>query len=309
MTISTPSDVVAAIEYDRDPVWGAMSHPALDTIEPGSAPWKDHIYVAFWDPKNEAYGFLHWNSSPNHPTTKVQANLSLRGNQLDIIEDLAPQTCHFSSASAEFDLGSEVVYHHERLTGTLTMTPQFGIINFGPSGSLPTLGDNQPLQHFEHGLTLTGRLSLDGVDYDIVAVGFRTRTWGYRDDSQQFAEYFFLWAAFEDYAVGFIKQLHPDGGQKTGGALVRDGKTVPILDAHLTKNRAGFAQRVVVDLADGSTVTLHRRDRIWGGWCPIGLPEREGPAFSAYDEIVDYDGPDGSYAHGLSEYGQIRQIH
>jgi len=308
MTTTNVSTIQLA-EYERDPVWGGMSHPALETIAEGSAPWKDHIYVAFWDTANEAYGFLHWNSSPNHDTTKVQANLSLKGRTIDIIEPLAPQALHFSSDSAEFDLNGHIEYHHERLTGTLALTPQFEIIDFAPSGSLPTLGDNEPLQHFEHGLQLTGTLILDGEPHDIDAVGFRTRTWGFRDDSQQFAEYFFLWATYADYAVGFIKQLHRDGSQITGGALVRDGHVTHVADVHLVKNRAGFAQRIVVDLTDGTSLTLKRGERVWGGWCPIGLPEREGPSFCAYDEIVDWTDEKGEIGYGLSEYGQIRYIH
>jgi hypothetical protein len=62
-------------------------------------------------------------------------------------------------------------------------------------------------------------------------------------------------------------------------------------------------------VADGSEVTLHRGQRAWGGWCPIGLPERNGPAFSAYDEVVDWTGPGGEVAFGLSEYGQIRNVY
>ena len=309
MTSTYDVSPVQVAEYDRDPVWGGMSHPARVSIADGSAPWKDHVYVAFWDTANEAYGFLHWNSSPNHETTKVQANLSLRGRTIDIIEPLSAQSLHFSSNSAEFDLLGHVEYHHERLTGTLEMTPQFGIIDFGPGGSLPNLGSNEPLQHFEHGLRLTGSLTLDGQPYDIDAVGFRTRTWGFRDDSQQFAEYFFLWATYSDHAVGFIKQLHPDGTQKTGGAVVRHGQTVYIDDVHLVKNRAGFNQRIVVNLVDGTRFTLERGERRWGGWCPIGLPERAGPAFSAYDEVVDWTNESGEVGQGLSEYGQIRYIH
>ena len=93
----TTTDVtpVQAAEYRRDPVWGPMSHPALETIAAGRPPWKDHIYIAFWDTKNQAYGFLHWNSSPNHDTTKVQANLSLGSKTIDIIEPLPPQADHF----------------------------------------------------------------------------------------------------------------------------------------------------------------------------------------------------------------------
>lgn len=308
MTTTTTSAVEAS-EYERDPVWGGMSHPARTEIDAGAAPWKDHVYVAFWDAANEVYGFLHWNSSPNHDTTKAQVNLTVRGTTIDIIEPLPAQALHFSSASSEFDLKGSIEYHHERLTGTLTMTPQFAIIDFGPGGSLPTLGDNVPLEHFEHGLRIAGTLTLDGEPVEIDAVGFRTRTWGFRDDSQQFTEYFFLWATYEHHAVGFIKQLHPDGSQITGGGLVRDGQVIYVKDAHLTKNRAGFASRIVVDLADGSSLTLTRGDRVWGGWCPIGLPEREGPAFSAYDEIVDWTDESGEVGLGLSEYGQIRFIH
>ena len=61
---TTDATLVQLEEYQRDPAWGAMSHPAREEIAAGSPPWKDHIYVAFWDTKNEAYGFLHWNSSP-----------------------------------------------------------------------------------------------------------------------------------------------------------------------------------------------------------------------------------------------------
>jgi len=296
-------------EHQRDPVWGAMSRPARTEIDAGSPPWKDHIYVAFWDTKNDAYGFLHWNSSPNHDTTKVQANISLRGNTIDFIEPLPTAALQFSSESADFDLKGRVEYHHERLTGTLTMTPAFEIIDFGPSGTLPPLGESEPLQHFEHGLRLTGALTLDSVTYDIDAVGFRTRTWGFRDDSLQFTEYFFLWAAFEDYAVGFIKQLHPNGSQITGGGLVRNGTMTYVSDVHLVKNRAGFNQSVTVDLADGTTLNLVRGKQIWGGWCPIGLPEREGPAFSAFDQITDWTDEHGETGYGLVEYGQIRFIH
>ena len=95
------------------------------------------------------------------------------------------------------------------------MTPLFEIIDFGPGGSLPALGDNEPLQHFEHGLRLTGTLTLDGHDHDIDAVGFRTRTWGYRDDSQQFAEYFFLWTTYRRLRGGLHQAAAPGRGRRS----------------------------------------------------------------------------------------------
>lgn len=307
-TVSEPTSVEIA-DYQRDPIWGAVSHPALTTLPAGSPPWKDHIYIAFWDVKNQAYGFLHWNSSPNHETTKAQVNISLKGQVVDFIEPLPLNEFSFTSDSADFDLKSTIEYRHERLTGTLDVRPQYGVIDFTPGGSIPALGDNEPLQHFEHGLTITGTLVLDGTSYDIDAVGFRTRTWGFRDDSLQFTEYYFLWAAFEDHAVGFIKQLHPNGEQITGGGYVSEGRMVPVRDIHIVKNRAGFAHRITVDLADGSNVVLSGGEQVWGGWCPIGLPEREGPAFSAYDDIRPWTNEQGQVGYGLTEYGQIRFIH
>jgi hypothetical protein len=297
------------LEYDRDPVWGAASHPALDTIADGSPPWKDHIYIAFWDAGSESYGFLHWNGSPNHPTTKVQANVAIGGKQIDFIEELPPQSTHFSSTSAEFDLRSEIEFKHQRLSGRLNMAPEFRLIDYTPGGSIPALAGQEPLQHFQSGLTMTGRLELDGVGHHIDAHGFRTRTWGYRDDSEQFPEYFYLWATFDDYAISIIKHLHPDGSQRAGGALTNDAEAITVIDAHLPKDRAGFASEVTVDLADGTSRTVDRVERVWGGWCPIGLPRRNGPTFAAFDEVVTFTDSERKRGLGLSEYGYIRQIH
>jgi hypothetical protein len=304
----TTLETVISDEYVRDSVWGPLSHPALDTIADGKPPWKDHIYISFWDPAAQAYGFLHWNGSPNHPTTKVQANIAIAGKEFDFIEELVPQATHFSSLSAEFDLKSTIEYKHDRLKGTLTMAPEFSAIDYGPGGAIPALADLEPLQHFQQGLTIKGQLELDGQQYSVDAHGFRTRTWGYRDDSEQFPEYFYVWTTFDDYAVSVIKHLHPDGTQKTGGALVTDAESIAIVDVHLPKDRAGFAYEVTVDLADGTSRTLNRDERVWGGWCPIGLPKRNGPTFAAFDEVVGFTGPNQEYGYGLSEYGYIRRI-
>jgi hypothetical protein len=308
MTVTDNQVTDVTAEYERDPVWGPLSHPALETIDEGAAPWKDHIYIAFWDAGSEAYGFLHWNGSPNHPTTKVQANVAVGGKVFDFIEELPPQSTHFSSASAEFDLKGDIEFKHERLTARLTMQPEFAVIDYSPGGAIPPLPGQEPLQHFQSGLTLTGSLTLDGETYDIDAHGFRTRTWGSRDDSEQFPEYYYLWATYDDYAVSVIKHLHPNDVQKTGGGLTTADESIPIVDLHLPKDRAGFAYEVTVDLADGTSQTLKRVDRHWGGWCPIGLPKRMGPTFAAFDEVVSHTDVDGKLGYGLAEYGYIRRI-
>jgi hypothetical protein len=295
--------------YELDPVWGPNSYPAKDSIEDGSAPWKDHIYLAFWDVANDAYGFFHWNSSPNHPTTKAQLNLSIGGQTFDLREELPARVDRFDSESIKFDMKSTIQIDHPRVKGRLSLTPRRAPIDFGTGGSIPKFGDQKPLQHFQHPLSMTGTLSLDGRDFAIDALGYRTRTWGFRDDSVQFPEYYYLWATFDDFDIAVIKHLHPDGVQRTGGALINDSGTVPILDVHIPKDIAGFAIETRYDLADGTELVLVDQQRLWGGWCPIGLPRREAPTFAAFDEILKLHTTDGAVGYGQSEYGMIRQIH
>jgi hypothetical protein len=309
----TSSDVLAPpIDpklYEHDPVWGPNSYPAKETIEEGSPPWKDHVYLAFWDPTSRAYGFFHWNSSPNHPTTKAQLNLALGDTLFDLREDLPARADRFDSESMRFDLRSNITIDHPRLKGELTLTPRLKPIDYGPSGSIPRLGDLPPLQHFQHPLTMNGQLTLDGETHQIAATGYRTRTWGYRDDSAQFPEYYYLWAAFDDFDLSVIKHVHPDGKQRTGGALINEAGTLPIVDVHIPKDAAGFAAETRYELADGSEIRLVNQERLWGGWCPIGLPYRDGPTFAAFDEILRLHTPDGQVGYGQSEYGNIRRVH
>ncbi|MFF2847650.1 hypothetical protein ACFVT5_15210 [Streptomyces sp. NPDC058001] len=295
--------------YDRDPVWGPNSHPAKDTIAPGSPPWKDHVYLAFWDITARTYGFFHWNSSPNHPTTKAQLNLAVGDKVFDLREELPARVDRFDSESISFDLHSTITIDHPRLKGALSLSPRRGPIDFGSGGSIPRLADHEPLQHFQHPLTMHGELVLDGEKHTIAATGYRTRTWGYRDDSVQFPEYYYLWATFDDIDIAVIKHLHPDGVQRTGGGMISDAGTVPVVDVHMPKDASGFAIETRYELADGSQLVLVDQERVWGGWCPIGLPRREGPTFSAFDEILSLRTSDGRTGFGQSEYGAIRRIH
>src|SRR5581483_8435731 len=180
---------VAAAEYERDPVWGPMSHPARETIADGRPPWKDHIYIGFWDVSSDCYGFLHWNSSPNHDTGKAQLSGSFGGVVLDINERLAPHATRFSTRSLEFDLASSIEVRNERIHGHLTAAPRLTPVDYTQNSLLPPLVAGEPLQHWQQGVELTGELTVDGATHTISALGYRTRTWGFRDDSNQFQEY------------------------------------------------------------------------------------------------------------------------
>jgi hypothetical protein len=294
-------------EVARDPVWGPMSHPALESIESGSPPWKDHIYLAFWDSRNQAYGFFHWNSSPNHPTHKSQITAVLKGNAITVIEPLPASSVHFHAPSLDFDLKSTIRLTHERLHGELTATPRFTPIDYTPGETIPPLVAGKPLNHYQQGLHLKGELVLDGAVCRIDALGFRTRTWGFRDDSMQFIEYFSLFACFEDFDVSVMKFRWPDGRQLVDGGVV-GSREMQTKGLQIRRDRAGSPLRLVVDMATGPALEVHRRQRDADFWCPIGLPERDGPTFCAHDEVNEWQTVDGKSGVGLSEQGIIRFV-
>jgi hypothetical protein len=297
-----------AAHYDRDPIWGPNSYPIRTEIEDGAPPWKDHAYLAFWDPAQEVYGFFHWNSSPNHPTHKAQLNLSVKGEYLDIREDL-PVGERWTSESIDFDLLNSIKMTHPRLNGDLQLTARRTPINYGPSGSIPALPGQEPLQHFQHPLSMTGTLVFDGSEIELNATGYRTRTWGYRDDSIQFPEYYYLWASFDDFEVSVIKHLHPDGVARAGGGLVNDDAVVPVRDVHIPKDAAGFAIETRFEFEDGTELVIDGQERVWSGWCPIGLPRRDDATFAAFDEILHLRTSDGREGWGQSEYGYVRRVY
>lgn len=295
-------------EYSRDAIWGPMSHPATETIPAGSPPWKDHIYLAFWDARSQVHGFFHWNSSPNHPTHKAQIVVSFKGKTLDVIEPLPANAQRFLSQSMDYDLQSKLLIDNERISGTLTLAPRFRPIDYTPGGTIPPLVAGKPLNHHQQGLRLKGQLKLDGEMCSIDALGFRTRTWGFRDDSMQFLEYFSLFACFEDFDISAMKFRWPDGRQLADGGIVTATAGVQARDLHIRRDRAGSPMRLAVDLADGRSIELKRRQRETDFWCPIGLPERDGPTFCAHDEVVEWEMADGKTGHGLSEQAFIRFV-
>ena len=296
-------------EYQRDAAWGPMSHPATETIEAGAAPWKDHIYLAFWDPQNEVYGFFHWNTSPNHPTHKAQVVAVIKGEMMNIIDPLPARAELFKTEHLYYDLKGDIRITHPRLKGQLTVTPRFTPVDYTPGETIPPLVPGKPLNHYQQGLALEGQIELDGVAHTVKALGFRTRTWGFRDDSMQFIEYFSLFACYEDMDISVMKFRWPDGRQLADGGVVANGVSVQATDIRIRRDRAGLPIRLQVDLADGRTLELTREHGAANFWCPIGLPERDGPTFCAHDEVVRWKRADsGSEGYGLTEQGIIRFV-
>jgi len=294
-------------DYLRDPVWGPMSHPARDAIADGRPPWKDHIYLAFWDPAAAVYGYFHFNSSPNHDTTKAQLSVWIGGEAFDIRDALGPSTTRFDSEHLRFDMRGAIEVATERITARLTATPRFSPVDYGSGGLLPELVPGEPLHHFQQGLVLRGSLALDGEQIVIDALGYRTRTWGYRDDSNQFQEYVSLQICLPSADMTVMKFRYSDGSQATDGFVASADGSERLTDMKVTRGPAGETVRLHLTVADGRELTLERVGCAASMWCPIGLPERDGPTFCAFDEIIDWE-LDGERGFSLVEQAIIRQV-
>jgi hypothetical protein len=299
---------VMATELERDPVWGPMSHPATEAVAPDSPPWKDHVYVGFWDVEAEAYGFLHWNSSPNHDTGKAQLSGRFGSVGVDIKEPLEPGASRFRSDSIDFDLRSEVTVEHETVRGRLTMTPRFTPVDYTQNELLPPLVEGEPLQHWQQGVSLSGELEVEGVAQRIDALGYRTRTWGYRDDSNQSQEYVSLQTCLPTRDITVMKFRWPDGSLRTDGFVVGAGEQRPVRDMRVARDASGLVTRLRLVLDGDEELELLRRGCAHAMWCPIGLPEREGPTFSAHDEVIDFE-LDGERGHSLVEQAIVRHVY
>lgn len=306
--MSKTIEAVVAQEFERDPVWGPMSHPATETIEDGLPPWKDHIYCAFWDADSDCYGYLHWNSSPNHDTGKAQLTGSFGGTVVNIKEPLTPRAERFSSASLEFDMRGAIEVNHDLVSGTLSLAPRLTPVDYTQNSLLPPLVEGEPLQHWQQGVEMTGELTVGDTTYRLSAQGYRTRTWGFRDDSNQFQEYVSLQTCLPTRDITVMKFRWPDGSLKTDGFVVTAAEQIPVVDLHVVRDSAGLTIRLRLDLANGETLTLQRLGVGVALWCPIGLPEREGPTFAAYDELIEWE-LDGERAYSIVEQAIVRHVY
>ena len=150
---------------------------------------------------------------------------------------------------------------------------------------------------------------LDGVAHSIDALGFRSRTWGFRDDSMQFVEHSSLFACFPDGDITAMKFRWPDGSLRAAGAVLTDAGAEPIVDYHITRDRVGLLLRGVVDCADGRQIEISRSDTVASFWCPIGPLECNGPIYSQYEEFIEVETDDGRRGMGLAEHAVARLVY
>ncbi len=286
--------------------WGALAHPIREHPPAESAPWKDNAYLGFWDPEHDVYGTIHVSTSPNSRGTLARASLSVRGRAAEVAEELAPAS--FTSPSIAFDLAGRITVDAPGLRAKLELAPLFTIGDYRATDIVADLVRDAPLQHVEQFARVTGEAEVAGETTTVDGVGFRDRTWGYRDESVSIPEYFALMAVFPGHGLVGLRFAQPDGGERTAGFRLDDDTALAVSAvAPITRDASGLFAAVDVTLADGQRLHLRRTRRTAGFWVPMGW-ERTAPTLSAYDEFVEIRTDRGDTGFGIVEQGIIRQL-
>lgn len=294
-------------DAERDPVWGPLSHPNRLDPPPGGLPWRDHIYMAYWDPAACVYGVLHWNTSPNSTSGKTQVTAFVDGSFFELIEGIQAEKAEYSSETTWFDMRGRVEINAGRFTGSLNLSPRYRPCESTGRGVVPSLDPAEPFKHFQQGFDVTGHLALDGRRTDIDGRGYRTRSWGFRDESRQFVEYFSVQACLDDFDVALLKFKWPDGSIKADGFIVLEDRTEPVRGVHIVRNPSSLLSRVNVELENGSEMEIVALKRVADTWAPMGPRESFGPTFGEFDEFVEVDVA-GVRGHAMVTHGCLRTL-
>ena len=286
--------------------WGGLAQPIRED-DPGEdkPAWKDNAYLCFWDPGNEVYGVVHVSTSPNAEGRRARASLSVDGRSAEVAEELEPGS--FASDSISFGLDGRIEAQTPELTAALELTPRGEPGDYTKTDIVPPLVEGEPLQHFQGAVLVRGTVVVGDRSVEVDGVGMRDRTWGYRDESAAWPEYFGLIADIDGRLLTIMKLARTDGTARTAGFLLGDEPVRADELSGLTRDASGLFAAATVGTAEGETLEIRMTDRPAGFWVPMGW-ERQGPTMSAYDEFLTLRTADGKIGHGMVEQGIVRRL-
>lgn len=286
--------------------WGALATPVTTDRPAVDLPWRDNAFYGVWDHATHVYGAFHVSTSPNAEGRRARASVSLDGRVVEVVEPLEPGS--FRSESITFELDGRLTVRAPGLEVDLELEPHCRPVDYSGSGVFPGASDDHPMQHWQSGATVTGRVVVGGESRTLGGHGFRDRTWGFRDETAAIREYTAGVLQYGDDAMlSLMKFLRPDGRLLLEGRLLgRDGvEHVTAID--VVRDAAGLLSALEI-VVDGRGVTLRRTDRVAGFWVPMGPDGRRGPVMAAYDEYSHFVADDGTAVFGLVEHGVVRTL-
>lgn len=292
--------------------WGPLAEPIHDgAAGPADPTWKDNAYLSFWDLANGVFGSFHVSTSPNGDgARRARCSVLLdaavgAGRVIEIIEEL-PRGA-FRSESIAFGLDGTITVDHPDLTARLRNKPLCSPADYSTTGLIPDLVPGKPLQHFQQACTIAGTFETGGRTYAVEGHGMRDRTWGFRDERAQWAEYAGLVGVFDGTFVTAMKFLGTDGTLAADGFVIDADGSHTITEIGFRRTAAAQFLRGTLTLDDGTTRVVTMTSREAGFFVPMGV-ETDGPAFGTYDDfmVLDFDGQPGA---GFFEQGIVHRVH
>ncbi|MCK9247493.1 MAG: hypothetical protein M0P31_00720 [Solirubrobacteraceae bacterium] len=288
-------------------IWGPLSLPAR-TDDPGvDAPWRDNIFICLWDPARSVSAILHTSASPNARGRRTRFSARLRNTTVEVIEE--PDFGSWSTPSITVDGGDAFTVSSPDLSAEITTEPLFALGDFtgDQAPEAFSVDPSAPIAHYQRAARVTGRIVVEGEEVQVDGYGFRDRTWGFRDESANMAEYYGHMWVFPDFAINAMRILGTDGRDMTLGFHLDADAATATREVTIVRDAAGLLASSRIELVDGRVFDVEATRRHSTFWCPMGWT-RSGPVLSAYDEINDLRTAEGVVGHGLTEQGMVRRI-
>jgi hypothetical protein len=285
-----------------------LNTPVHDVGVP-EKPWKDNAMFSFWDPGAEVWCMIHCSTSPNVPGSRARCTLSVDGRTAEVVEDLEQGS--LDSPSIHYGLGDTFLVQAGEMSVRVDAVPRFQVADYTGGEVIPPLVEDAPLRHFQQGVTVTGEVRLRDDVRQVQGLGFRDRTWGYREESTMLKEYVAILTCFETFDLTAMIFRGNDDRERSHGFLLSDREPGEVeLISGVVRDASGLFVGADVTLRDGTTRTLRTTRRHPGFWMPMGM-ERTGPAIASYDDYVSLTctGPQGiEHGSGFVEQAVLRTL-
>jgi hypothetical protein len=291
--------------------WGPLAEPlhAEVTAGPDDPPWRENAFFPFWDRARSVYGVVHVMTAANATGRRARASLVHRGRYLEVIEPLEPMA--FSSPSVSVDLAGTLTATGPGWGFDVVLEPRLDTIDYSAADTMPALVEERPLRHYQRSGTCRGTVTVDGVETAIAGGSLRDRTWGFREETAHWLEYYACFLSFgpeggEAFDLAMMKFRVAGGPDRMSGFLV-GSRSDRVLESRITRTATGSPASLWLRLASRGELTLRVGPPEARVFVPLGEPD--GPvAITSYDDFVEVTTDAGETGFGIVEQGILRRL-
>jgi hypothetical protein len=302
--------------------WGGLANPvhvAAPQDQEGFTsqyPWKDNAWFVFWDAEQGISAAIHCSTSFNGGQRFARAVLAHAGQVVSC--DETPDVGRLSSASIDLDdallpKGTATGTHRVHVCGAdlefeLTLTPRWRPMDWTVLHLVPALGAAPELNHWQQGYLATGHVRIGARRLDFNGGGFRDRTWGWRQESEQWNELYAVNVGLEKCDISMCKFLLSDGSSRAGGFVQDDQGMHEVVDSTLLYNKFGLAGRLEIRAEELAPLVLDMGPGEAGWWLSFGKPGSQAPVWTEYQHLGSFDGGEWGRGYGCVPHAILRRL-